>query len=235
MDPQYYTNEFFGTFLYDGDWTSPFLASPSILQINGIDVDWGPFSNGGTYWWEGHQCSTYYVGTGAPITFTIVDPDGDYGHNFSHFVIKIYEIPRPPRGETAFAYGGSYATCFLSQGFKSWGWTNGPLGPGHYEFDIWAGAAKCDLSKGDLVGTLTIGYDGSTATVTYSMNAGCTMGFTQVYVGSEMFPRDAKGKFTVAPGAYTSIHYVDDVTDTHTITGLSGNIWVIAHADVFEV
>ena len=209
----------------------------SFLQINGMDVAWGPFSNGQPDW-SGHVYTIYYPGTGAPITFQIVDwIDGSYKWHECHIHVDIYEGPLIPVGETAFAYGGpEYATCFRSMGFKSWGWTNGPL-PGDpvYTFDIWAGAGKCDLSKGTLVGILTIDYDGSTATVTYMMDAGWTMGFAQLYVGSEPLPRNPKGEYTVAPGQYPYIHYVDGATHTFTVSGLSGDIYVVAHTDVFEV
>lgn len=225
-DAQYYTMDSWAT------WTQP--DGHSFLRIDGGDVVWGMWSN--TPYW--HTYSIYRIGTGAPITFAIVDwVDGNYGNNDCHFHVYIYEGPPvPPEGETAYAYGGDFATCFLSLGFKPWGWTNGPLGPGEYEFDLWAGAAKCDLDKGTLVGTVTINYDGSTAIVEFTLIDGWLMDYTQVYAGSEMLPRDVHGDPTVSPGMYTSIHYSEGgaTTDTHTITGLSGNIYVIAHADVFE-
>ncbi|MFX1300844.1 MAG: hypothetical protein ACFFDE_07865, partial [Promethearchaeota archaeon] len=86
-------------------------------------------------------------------------------------------------------------------------------------------------------GTVTVNYDGSTAIVTYVLDAGWAMDYSQVYAGSDNLPVDPKGKPTTSPGQYTSIHYseVGTSTDTHTITGLSGDIYVIAHADVFEV
>ena len=220
-------------YVWDPMLTLPAPGGHSFLQINGMDVYWGPFSNGFPDF-TGHEYSISYVGLGAPITFQIVDwIDGDCTHNYCTIYVKIYEGPLVPVGETAFAYGGDYATCFRSMGFKNWGWTNGLLGPGHYEFDIWAGAAKCDLSKGTLVGTLTIDYDGMTAIVEYTMDPGWTMGFAQLYVDGEPLPRDSKGDYTVAPGQYPYIHYVDGPTHTFTVPGLSGDIYVVAHADVF--
>ena len=124
------------------------------------------------------------------------------------------------------------ATCFTDIYWKfPWGWTNGPLGPGSYEFPIYASAAKCNISKGTLVGTLTVDYDGSTATVTYTMNAGFTMDETQLYVGSDILPKK-NGDYTVSPGQYPYQHVpvVDPTTDTYTISGLSGPIYVVAHA-----
>jgi hypothetical protein len=136
---------------------------------------------------------------------------------------------------TAYAYGGEeYATCFLNYGFKAWGWTNGPLGPDYYEFDLWAGAAGCDISKGRLVGQLTVDYDGSTAVVTYQMYEGNWMTATHLYVGNDRLPKNRKGRETVAPGQYPYGHdpLNNVTTDSYTVTGLSGDIYVVAHAVV---
>jgi len=136
---------------------------------------------------------------------------------------------------TAYAYHEDYATCFLDMmdiiDTKSWGWSDGPLGPGSYEFDIYASAGKCDTSKGKLAGTLTVDYDGSTATVTYDMNPGFAMESTHLYVGSEPLPRK-NGDYTVSPGQYPYKHDAlgNAITDTYTVTGLSGDIYVVAHA-----
>ena len=90
------------------------------------------------------------------------------------------------------------------------------------------------------VGSVTVNYDGSSATVTYTTsgtNAASglpyTMVETQLYVGSEILPRN-NGEFTVAPGQYTKIHgELSNVTsDTFTVSGLSGDIYVVAHATV---
>lgn len=87
-DAQYYTTDPTDPW----NWGNHFLCpgGHSFLQINGGDVDWGPFSNGDT----GHTYSIYYSGEGAPITFKIVDwMDDDYENNFSHFPVKIYWMP----------------------------------------------------------------------------------------------------------------------------------------------
>jgi len=144
--------------------------------------------------------------------------------------------------ETAFAFGNSAATCFLNidedgdgrDDFNRWGWTNGPLSSGTYAFPIYAGAGQCNLSKGTLVGTLTVNYSGSTANVSYSINAPYYLTETHLYVGSEILARDVNGDFTVAPGQYPTIH--DPVssgsTDSYTVSGLNGSIYVVAHATV---
>ncbi|MBA7566766.1 hypothetical protein ES708_08462 [subsurface metagenome] len=149
----------------------------------------------------------------------------------------------PTKCETAYAYyaedGGTYAHCFLNwyQGeiFNKWGWTNGPLVPGDYTFDIYAGAAQCDLSKGENIGTLTVNYDGSTATVTYDITGSdFTMTETHLYVGSDPWPKK-NGVYTVIPGQYplsNTLNYA--TTDSYTVTGLTGEIYVVAHAVVCD-
>lgn len=86
-DAQYYTTDPSEHW----QWTNYFTPNGhSFLQINGMDVDWGPFSNGDTW----HTYSTYYIGTGEPITFQIVDwIDGDYSNNNCHLNVYIYESP----------------------------------------------------------------------------------------------------------------------------------------------
>jgi hypothetical protein len=150
------------------------------------------------------------------------------------FPFEVEYVP-PPECETAFAYGNDFAACFiLWEEFSNWGWTNGQIqDAGVYTWDIYAGAGQCDLSKGTVVGTLTLDYDGvSTAQVTYSMDPGFTMSETHLYIGSDPFPSDKNG-FTNAPGKYSFIH--DDLsaatTDSYTVS-VSGDFYIIAHAVV---
>jgi hypothetical protein len=68
----------------------PAPGGHSFLQINGQDVNWGPFSNGDT----GHTYTTTYTGQGTPITFQIVDcVDHNYANNECHLVVYIYVQP----------------------------------------------------------------------------------------------------------------------------------------------
>jgi len=142
-------------------------------------------------------------------------------------------------GETAFAQSCDAATCFLDftdedgTGFNRWGWFNGPFAAGTYYLDIYAGAGQCDIAKGTLVGLLTVDYDGASATVTYSTCGTYFMDEAHLYVGNEPLARDVNGDYTVAPGQYP---YIDDdiATNSYTFTidGLSGGIYVVAHAVV---
>jgi hypothetical protein len=143
-------------------------------------------------------------------------------------------------GETAFAYDcGDDALCFIdipNEGINRWGWTNGAYGPGTYYLDIYAGAGQCDVSKGTLVGLLTVDYDGSTAIVTYNTCGGYMMDEVHLYVGNDILAWDdnpGDPGYTVAPGKFP---YTDDdiATNSYTFTidGLSGDIYVVAHAVV---
>jgi len=136
--------------------------------------------------------------------------------------------------ETAFARFAGSSTCFNDLGFSRWGWTNGPLGPGSYTFDIYAGAGQCDLTKGALAGTLNVEYDGGTATVTFNTTNGWSMEETHLFVGNSRLPVFKQGKSyveTVAPGQYPYIHsdLSGATTDAYTVQ-VGGDIYVVAHA-----
>ena len=135
----------------------------------------------------------------------------------------------PPTGnnETAFAFGGDYATCFLNMGFSRWGWSNGAIAEGTYEWPIYAGAGQCDLTKGTHVGTLHVNYSAGTATVSYEIFSGYSLEETHLYVGTASLPTK-NGNSTVAPGQYPNI----GTASSYTVTGLSGNVYVVAHAVV---
>jgi hypothetical protein len=138
--------------------------------------------------------------------------------------------------DTAFGKSADASRCFLDDGFSRWGWTNGPLGPGTYIFDLYAGAAQCDTSRGALAGTVTVVYNGATVTVTYNTASGYWLEETQLYVGNTPYPQYKQGKQlvnTVAPGQYGNIHAGLEGASTDSFTvNATGNIYVIAHAVV---
>jgi hypothetical protein len=91
-DAQYYTTDFSSSWFWGNHSSAP--GGHSFLQINGQDVNWGPYSPGdeypdGTYF--GHIYTTYYTGEGAAITFRIVDwIDGNYTNNYAYIHVRIY-------------------------------------------------------------------------------------------------------------------------------------------------
>lgn len=152
--------------------------------------------------------------------------------------------------ETAFAYSATDGTCFLDiddnndgdPDFKRWGWTIGPLAAGTYTFPIYAGAGQCDISKGTLVGNLSVNYDGNKAVVSFNMTEtdavtglAYTMNVAHLYVGAEILPRDVNEDYTVAPGQYpkNSGEIYGAIDQSFEVTGLSGSVHVVAHAEVY--
>ncbi len=142
---------------------------------------------------------------------------------------------KDPEGcETAFAFFKK--GCFIDDGlFKRWGWVIGPLQDSHNEsYDIYAGAGKCDTSKGTLVGTLTVSYDNGTVVVDYQAHPDWGFFETHLYVGNEKYPLKPNGSITVAPGQYGNSNSFPDGTsfDSYTIDNLTGDIYIIAHSVV---
>ena len=120
---------------------------------------------------------------------------------------------------TAFGFiNENVSTCFLDLGFNNWGWTNGPLSNGgEHEFELWAGAAQCDMSNGFKVGTVTVKYTGSGANITYNIEPGYEITAEHVYIGRDPLPGNGS-KSTVSPGQY----YIQP--------NLNGDIYIIYHA-----
>jgi hypothetical protein len=150
-------------------------------------------------------------------------------------------VVKETKTETAFAFGGDLAKCFDQFDVSNrWGWSNGPLAEGSYTFDLYAGAGQCDLSKGTKVGTLSVVYSNGTATVIYQMagvNSDTNMPYalteTHLYVGSEPLARNKQGESTVAPGQFPYINAeLNTSSRSYTVSGLSGEIYVVAHATV---
>ncbi len=208
-----------------------------VVTINGNTIT----SVNGVYSLENQLPATSYV-----VVVTAYDANGNVLATSSQTISSLNENttltfnlswnclpPTPPTTtcETAFAFGNNQDNCFLNYGFNRWGWVI-PTTVGSTTYDVYAGAGLCDLSKGTLVGTVTINYNGSQVTVTYNMLSGYTMDEAHVYAGSAMFPQK-NGVDTVAPGQYTVVSDLTNATTaTYTISGLSGDIYVIAHGVV---
>lgn len=130
--------------------------------------------------------------------------------------------------ETAYAFGGDPNDCFLvlpGVNSTNWGWSNGPVGPGTYDWPIYAGAGQCNINNGTLVGNLHVVYASGVATVEYQLNPGFNLDVTHLWVGNDILPK-VKGKYTTAPGQFP---YTGNPI---TVTGLSGNIRIAAHSVV---
>ncbi|MEX0362901.1 MAG: hypothetical protein AB3N10_18145 [Allomuricauda sp.] len=142
--------------------------------------------------------------------------------------------------ETGFAIcAANLSNCFIDDGFNRWGWTIGPMSTSEHLFRMFTGAGQCDTSKGKLAVGVSIDYDSETgvAVVEYNAKEGYALKETHLYIGNDPYPMQQRGKKlvpTVAPGQYPYKHGGLDgaLTDTYTIEGLSGEIYMIAHAVV---
>jgi hypothetical protein len=146
--------------------------------------------------------------------------------------------PPVPLCETAFAKGGWVWTTdkksnpenlpSLNLTRNRWGWAINLTTAGTASYDIWAGAGLNKTANGTKVGTLTVDWNGSQATVTYSMSAGYYLSEVHLYAG------DAK-PVTVAPGQYGNLANFDPNATTFTfnvdVSDTDGDgVWLIAHA-----
>lgn len=167
-------------------------------------------------------------GTYTAIKLTCVDDGGD----------DPLEDPTDPQPfGTAFAYGDG-ATCFSEYGFSRWGWTIAIEEEGTYVYDLYAGAGQCDISKGTLVGTLTVEYSGGIVTATYNIMEEYYMEEAHFYAGDAPLPTLKRGKKfveTVAPGQYPYIE--DPVSDPNSSSFTvevddvdEDGIFIVAHA-----
>lgn len=138
--------------------------------------------------------------------------------------------------ETAFAFDNQ--TCFLEDGFNRWGWTLGSFSaPFESSFTIYAGAGRCNIENGTDVGVLNVSYANGTVSVEFVAHEGYGFFATHLYIGNEKYPRLRNGRQTVAPGQYPYKHdNLDGVgNDYFEVSGIEGDIYIIAHAEVCEV
>lgn len=134
-------------------------------------------------------------GAGQIIAIVLVPTDGETQTVIIPYELKCKEYKC---GDTAFALG---ETCFLDEGFDRWGWVIGPISDGYEEtHDVFAGAGKCDLYKGALIGTVSVSYIGGEVEVVYNIDG--TYDEVHVYAGNQMFPTTRRGVPTVAPGQF---------------------------------
>jgi len=184
---------------------------------------------------------TWQTETGWGDGSTFVDR-GSWAEFFTMVLECKNPPPPPPVGdcETSFAKADS-GTCFIGadfdgdgndDGFNRWGWSNGPIAAGTSEtWPVYAAAGQCDISKGTLIGNIAVAYgsDGS-AQVSFDRLSDFVLDEEHLYIGNEPLPRN-NGEYTVAPGQYPIVKELENATHTeNTVTGLSGDIYVVYHA-----
>ena len=129
---------------------------------------------------------------------------------------------------------------------NAWGWTNYFDGEAEFPFvmDLYAGAGRNDITKGRLVGTVTVDYYGGCVTVTYEVNDLSSLAEVHVWVGSTPLPTQTvtRGKRTVttvtaAPGQFDKhVKYdhfeLQDTKAMFKVCDVNDSFWVAAHAVV---
>lgn len=117
---------------------------------------------------------------------------------------------------------------------ERWGWSVGPLEEGNsYQLDIYAAAGQCDKSKGYHVGFLDVAYYGDMVNVTFNNFDVYDLAETHLYVGTNTMPRTKRGKIITSPGQYPFQHSglaTGTTKDNFIVTGMKGDIYVVAHS-----
>jgi hypothetical protein len=89
----------------------------------------------------------------------------------------------------------------------------------------------CDPSRGEIVGHLGVAYSGGTATLSFERVGDVLLDEEQIHVGSEPLPRDGSGSHTINLSDFgITVDHAGVPTSTHTVAGLSGEIYVSYHA-----
>jgi hypothetical protein len=149
--------------------------------------------------------------------------------------------PQPPLCQTAYAKGGYVWTTDRKSNPENlpslrltrnrWGWAINLTATGTTTYDIWAGAGLNNTANGTKVGTLTVNWDGSNVTVTYTMFSGYYLEEVHLYAGDG-------SPTTIAPGQYGYLDEFDPNVTSYTFnvpladTNGTGGVWVVAHAVV---
>lgn len=136
--------------------------------------------------------------------------------------------------QTAWAYGGDHAIAFngIANG-NNWGWTNGPLTEGSYEFDLYAGAGQNDLDKGTLVGKLNVEYHNGKVSAGYTMLPGYEMKEAHLFIGNDYLPKNGKN-YKHSPGKFPYEGKFETAVTSHEFGeySITGDIYIAAHAVV---
>jgi hypothetical protein len=162
---------------------------------------------------------------------------------YGYYQGKCCEAPPPTdtSTETAFAKGGyifstdenSNPEGLPSLGLSKnrWGWAINITSTGETTYPIYAAAGLNNISNGELVGTLTVNWNGNTVTVKYDLDDGFELSSVHIYAG------DGEPT-TTAPGLFGHTADFDPTISTFTSSAYAvadsdgDGIWIIAHASV---
>uniref|UniRef100_UPI001F5A4B49 T9SS type A sorting domain-containing protein n=1 Tax=Aestuariivivens sediminis TaxID=2913557 RepID=UPI001F5A4B49 len=240
------------------------------LQCEGVDINLQVVGSGCrtpfTYTWSGAAAgylddvnSDTPVLSGAPVgthdfTVTVVDADGC--ESTCNVSATVYDCTpncgtafgvetSGPDGNGLYSVNTDVSSCFRNDGFKRWGWVNEITTEGTYEFELFRGAGRCDLSKGTHVGSVTLYYGEGLAgagevVVKYDLlgdGGNYVISEAHIWIGCDPYPTTNNGEYTVAPGQYNynsgDIGFSENTLTTPPIEA-SGKFYFIAHAVVCD-
>lgn len=185
------------------------------------------------------QAVLLYAVTYAEVKFADGSGDGAFGGTtwgagsdwwmWGSYTLCCETVPPPVEYRTETAYAKGTNTFIGLHIGRNWGWAIELKSVGRTTCDILAGAGG--NVGGTKVGTLTIDWNGSQATVTWSLTDGALMSEAHLYAGD-------KPPTTAAPGQYGHTMSFDPWSSAHSVTvplvdsGDSDGVWLIAHAVV---
>ncbi|MFL1013651.1 T9SS type A sorting domain-containing protein, partial [Flavisericum labens] len=218
-----------------GTWSgSPYITSDGLFTVPDGGISAGDYEV--TY--------TYQDGNGCSDSDTVIIPVVDCTDCGTAFGVALND-DKSAIDELVLDGDGNYVSgtsrCFREDSFRRWGWTNA-INPSAdpYILDLYRGAGRCLLDKGEYVGYVTVNYGlDNIITVEFTPKDGDT-GFDEIhlYVGCDPYPTNKSGAYTVAPGQYTFTDEGNgfaegwststDAEKTITVPG-GGMVYVIAH------
>ncbi len=159
-------------------------------------------------------------------------PGGNWAMYFT--VALTCEVEPPPPVvvcETFFALASPSMCLSELPGLAAerWGWSLGPFLCGHYELELFAGAAHCDTTRGTLVGKAAMTFGRTGIGLKLAAAAGVTFEETHVWVGETPLPLDRRGNFIVSPGRFPWGHDLDAATSDHYFIPARTPAYVVVH------
>lgn len=191
-----------------------------------------------TYLWS-NEATTQDLSNLGPGTYSVVITDAN-GCNTALREILVEEPDEEEKPVVAFAKKTYESMVHCFQGlefaeyeFDQWGWTNGAIPANEAftsTFELWTNVDGCEVDEATKVGEIKLNYFGGTAKAVITMINGYTMSEARMYVGNEILPENG-GEYTVDPDDYPYVHAGLGAasTDTFTVNGLSGNIYIIGY------
>ncbi len=192
-----------------------------------------------TYLWSNGATTQDLTDIG-PGTYSVVITDAN-GCNTALREILVDEPDEEEKPIVAFARKTyqEMVHCFLTDPllkeyqFDQWGWTNGAIPANETftsTFELWTNVVGCEVGGATKVGEIRLNYFGGSTKAVITLYEGYTMSEARMYAGNEILP-EAGGEYTVDPTYYPYVHagLGDASTDTFTVNGLSGSIYIIGY------